>query len=600
MGYSTYELETKIRLVYMDQGKSELITRGTQQVYEINGKRIKIRYALAHIGEEVVLGLNWLRQTNPDVDWVQGTVKWRPDQRPCVVLAVQARKARKQIIQSEIASNEPPEWVKGKHPEVLKEGERGKLPPKRPGFDYKISMKEGWVPRRERPRKFSYEERQMFKELARDMVGRGFWTPNSRSAQCAQMLWAAKAGGKKRPCIDYRYVNTGMHDDAYPVPVIRDLMMDMAGKRYLTSLDLPNAYNSIRIADDSTKQALAFQCGDQQYEPEVMQFGSKTAVAWFQRFINHVLRRNIGKGVLAYLDNIIVYGETQEEHDRLLDEVLTDLWAEELRVRPEKCEWNKREVLFCGYLVSADSIRLDPEKLRAIREWTIQLDAPEAEKRTAVREFLGFCNFYKQHADHFSDIAIPLTALTSKAYPWRWGEREQLAFEKLKEAIMLSPVMMAHDPSKKVVVNCDASDEAIAGCVQQRSKNGMLRPLGFYSKKLNPAEKNYTVHDKELLAIVKTFESFRHWLHGTKEPVEVWSDHAALKHFLTTTKLTQRHARWAEKLGEFRFKIFHIEGKRNQAADALSRKDTHGGQAKREEKVRPLKTEHFGKTPSVR
>lgn len=591
-GFKTYSLTRKIRLVYMDKKKSEIIERGTQQTYDINGKRVRIRYALADIGEDVVLGLNWLKQMNPDVDWQQGTIKWR-NEEAATVLAVQGRKARKRIIQSEIASNDAPEWVKNKHRGVISEKAQGVLPPHRPGFDYVIKMKPEWTPKRERTRKFSHEERQMFKELAEKQVADGYWAPNSRSPQCSQMLWAAKAGGKKRPCTDYRYVNTGIIDDAYPVPVIRDLMMDIAGKPFLTSLDLPNAYYNIRIGDQFTKQMLAFQCGDQQYEPEVVQFGSKTAVAWFQRFITHVLRRNIGKGVLAYLDNIIVYANTQEEHDRILDEVLTDLWKEDLRIRPEKCEWNKQEVLFCGFLVSAEGIRLDPAKLQAIEEWKINLNAPEAAMRTAVREFLGFCNFYKQHVDHYSDIAIPLTALTSKTNPWKWGDAEQLAFDKLKEAILLCPVTAVFDHTKGLDVNTDASDGAIAGCVQQRDKNGNLRPLGFYSKKLNPAERNYTVHDKELLAIVKTFDAFRHWLHGTKEPVKVWSDHSALKHFLTTTKLTQRHARWAEKLGEYRFKIYHLPGRQNQAADALSRKDLHDGRKLGSGGVAPLSPDHF-------
>lgn len=594
-GFPTYELRNRIRLVFMDKGKSEVITHGTQQIYDIGGRRIRIRYALADIGEDMVLGLNFLRQTNPDVDWHQGTVRWREQpQQDTTILCVAARRARKRIVQSEIPSNEPPEWVKRKHAEKLLPKPRKQLPPSREGFDYKITMKPGWEPKRERPRKFSTEERQAFKDLAKaHEEDIGDWQRESNSPQCSQMLWAAKAGGKKRPCVDYRYVNTGIVDDAFPVPVIRDLMMDIAGKKHLTSLDLPNAYNEVRITDPFTQQMLAFQCGDHQYEPKVMQFGSKTAVAWYQRFITHVLRRNVGRGVAVYLDNIIIYADTQEEHDRLLDEVLQDLWTEGLRVRPEKCEWNKNEVMFCGYMVSADGIRLDPEKLRAIAEWEIRQDAPEAAKKTAVREFLGFCNFYKNHVDHYSEIAIPLTALTSKNYPWRWGDAEELSFRKLKEAIMLSPVVGAHDPELPKEVNTDASDDAIAGCVQQRDKNGNLRPIGFYSKKLNPAERNYTVHDKELLAIVKTFEAYRHWLHGTKDPVKVWTDHSALKWFLTTTKLTQRHARWAEKLGEFRFKILHIPGRQNRAADALSRKDTHDGVERKSGGVSPLTPDHF-------
>ncbi len=596
MKFARYELKEKLRLVYMDGSRSEVITHGTQQTYSFHGRKMRIRYAIADIDEDIVLGLNWLRQCNPVIDWVRETISWRPPQETTTkVLAIQARGARKRIVQSDIKHNEPPEWVKRHHAAVLMPRKRGTLPPSRGELDYVIKMKEDWKPRREKPRRFSDEERKMFRALAEDMVEQGFWIPNSKSPQCSQMLWAAKAGGKKRPCHDYRYVNTGIVDDAYPVPVISDLMMDLAGKKHLTSLDLPNAYYNILISDPFTRQMLAFQCGEQQYEPAVVQFGSKTAVAWFQRFITWVLRRNIGKGVMAYLDNIVIYADTQEEHDRLVKETLDDLYKEDLRVRPEKCEWDKQEVFFCGYLVSADGIRLDPAKLEAVRDWKIDQSAPEAQKRTAVREFLGFCNFYKTHVDHYSDIAIPLTDLTAPRKPWKWGDREELAFRALKQAILLSPVVKPRDHTKPAVVHTDASDDAVAGVVQERGADGTLRPLGFYSKKLNPAERNYTVHDKELLAIVRTFEAFRHWLHGTKDPVEVWSDHAALRHFLTTTKLTQRHARWAEKLGEFRFKIFHLPGRANRAADALSRKESHSGQAVQKGGVSPLSAEHFAR-----
>jgi hypothetical protein len=591
-GHKLVPLKRKMQLRYMDGSKSPIATHGTSQGYKINGKKLKIHYVVAEIQDNVVLGLNFLAKANPLIDWTEGKLQWRA-QPPTTILAVQARKARKTIIQSEIRHNEPPDWVKQKHRAVMIPRGKGRLPPSRGELDYVIKMKPDWKPRRDKPRRFSDEERKMFRALAEEQVATGFWIPGSKSPQCSQMLWAAKAGGKKRPCHDYRYVNTGIIDDAYPVPVISDLMMDLAGKKYLTSLDLPNAYYNILISDPFTRQMLAFQCGEQQYEPAVVQFGSKTAVAWFQRFITWVLRRNVGKGVLAYLDNIVVYADSQEEHDRLLSETLEDLLKEDLRIRPEKCEWNKEEVFFCGYLISADGIRLDPAKLQAIRDWRIELNAPESEKRTAVREFLGFCNFYKTHVSHFSDIAIPLTELTSKNKPFVWGLREQTSFDMLKKAILLSPTTKPRDHSKPIEAHTDASDGAIAGCVSERAPNGTLRPLGFYSKKLNPAERNYTVHDKELLAIVKTFEAFRHWLHGTKEPVKVWSDHAALKHFLTTTKLTQRHARWAEKLGEYRFKIFHLPGRANRAADALSRKDSHDGKQIESGGVRPLSQENF-------
>lgn len=590
---ATYRLRYPINIQYMDGSMGTPITRATWQTFHINGKRVRISYLVADIPEGFVLGLHFLRELNPDINWQTSTVTWRTPSDGGGKTLILARKARKQIIQGEIASNEAPDWVKRDFAPELRPREKGTLPPHREGFDYEVTMKESFRPRRERPRQHSAEERRMFEELGRIEEAKGFWTIG-KGPQCCQMLWAAKAGGKKRPCIDYRPINAHMKDDTYPVPVIRELMMDLAGKKWLTSLDLPAAYNEIRTKNQETKELLAFQCGDKQYEPEVMQFGSKTAVAWFQRFIMYVLRRNIGRGVLAYLDNIIIYCDTEEEHDVKIREVMEDLRAEDLRVRPEKCEWKKQEVQFCGFLVSAEGIRLDPEKLRAIGEWEIpheRRDLTEAQKKTAVREFLGFCNFYKDHTHRYSEIAVPLTELTKPTKKFGWGEKEETSFRLLKTAIMSSPVLNVYNETLGLETHTDACDTAIAGIVEQRGVDGKLKPIGFYSKKLSPAEQNYTVHDKELLAIVNTFKKFRHWLHGSPAPIVAWSDHSALRHFLTTTKLSQRHARWAEALGEFRFEIRHVPGRANRAADALSRKEE--GQFENREIARPLREDHF-------
>ena len=593
MGLRKERLTHRMGLQLMNGSMGRDITHMTVQTFRFtatNGPRImRIEFLIADIAEGFVLGHNWLKQINPMIDWQTEQLAWRHTNKPPSSgggIIISARRARKQIIQGAIQSNEPPEWVKREHAAVLRPREPGTLPPHRQGFDYELRMKPGFKPQRDKPRRWNSDEREAFRRLAEESLREGYWRV-SRSPQAVQMLWAAKAGGEKRPCTDYRRLNAWMEDDAYPVPNIRDLMMDIAGSSHLTSLDIPKAYHEIRVKDGRTRELLAFQCGDEIYEPEVMQFGSKTAVAWFQRFINHVLRRNLGKGVLAYLDNIIIYAKTQKEHDRLLREALEDLEANGLRVKPEKCEWDKPEVQFCGFLVSADGVRLDPEKLAAVRDWPSPKHATE--KKTAVREFLGFCNFYRDHIHRFSEIAAPLTSLTSKTTPWEWGKAEEASFQLLKVAVVTAPVVGQYDPTKPIEFHTDASDKAIAGIAEQRDSEGKLRPLGYHSKKLNAAEQNYPTHDKELLAVVQTLRKFHHWCAGK---VKVWTDHAALRHFLTTTQLTQRHARWAQELGEYHLEIAHVAGRANRAADALSRSGG-GGVNDSREVMRPLRQEHF-------
>jgi len=588
-------LKEPVNIEYMDGKAGRPITHATWQRIRIeaeNGDRwFTIKYLCADIPEGMVLGRSWLGYANPDINWVSGQLRWRPMRKVMQARrmnTIKAAKARQQIIQGEIQHNEAPDWVKTRFPDVLAP-QPTKLPPSRPGFDYEVKLRPGFTPRRQPNRSYSPQERRMFADLAAMEREAGRWEL-SDSPQAVQMLWAAKAGGEKRPCIDYRPLNAWIPDDAFPIPVIKDLMTDIAGCTHITSLDLPKAYWSIRVKDDRSKDLLSFYCNNALYRPTVMQFGSKSAVAHFQRFITHVLRDLIGRGVHAYLDNIVVYAKTQEEHDRLLAATLEALRKEHLSIQPKKCEWDKEEVQFCGFLVSTEGIRMDPEKLKAIAEWEPPRQGG-ATAKTKVREFLGFCNFYRDGIDKFSDIAHPLTTLTGATVPWTWGQPQEASWALLKTAILAAPVRAAYNEFLPIELYTDASDKAVSATIEHRYACGHRRPIAFYSRKLNSAEQNYTVHDKELLAIVKAFQHFHSWVHGSPSPVKVWSDHKALQHFLTTTKLTQRHARWAETLGEYQFQIQHVPGRSNAAADALSRKDddgttTGGG-------VSPLNKNHF-------
>jgi hypothetical protein len=574
-------LREPVRLRYMNGETGELITQVAYHKCTIEGtngrRKFLIKYLVADIPEGFVLGLNWLKFANPIPDFREESLTWRENlgfetKEPMGSRILWARKARQRIIASEIASNEPPDWVKKNHPRVLVTKDVG-LPPRRGVLDYQIKMKPGFIPRIEPARRFSNEQDQMFRALAEKEEAAGRWVVYPGINQAANMLMAAKAGGEQRPCTGYVYLNKWMEDDGYPIPNMRDLIEQVARSRIFSSVDLPKAYNHVRIADEASERLLSFHCAGKLYSPRVMQFGSKTAVAHYQRFIMHVLGDVIGHGCIAYLDNVVIHADTQEEHDKILDIVLSRLENNDLTIQPKKCEWSKEEVQFCGFMVGKDGIRLDPEKLKAISEW--KPPAPEmsvALKKTKVREFVGFCNFYRDGMDHYSDIAEPLTTLTSPSAPWEWGTKQQNAFENLKTLAISAPVRAAFVFGRDTEIFTDASDKGTAAAIHQIGEDGKSRPVAFFSKKLNPAQQNYTVHDRELLAIVQTFEKFYTWLHGTKNPIKVWSDHSALKYWLDKTKRTGRTARWGEILGEFNFQIHHIPGRENRAADALSRK----------------------------
>lgn len=597
--WAFYKLQKPTILEYMDGRQSEELWYATKQTFRMgppgDRRTMTIEYRLCNISDSLVLGDNWLQKVDPVISFQRRTWAWRDPVSPDFVgvraatEAFAAMKARKRIIQSSIDYNEPPAWITDQFASIMGARAPGDLPPHRPGIDYDFEMKEDWLPRREKPRRFSPEEKKMFRELARNETNdfSGWRWEYSKSPQSAQMLWAAKAGEQKRPCIDYRRLNSGMKDDTGPLPSIEAMIQDMAGYKYLTSIDIPKAYHEIRIADGGVtlkdgsfvtyRQLLAFQCGDQLFEPTVMQFGTKTAVPHFQRFMQQTLRDHWGRGVYAYLDNIIIGANDLQTLQNLERDVLNSLANEHLRIEPRKCEWHKTRVQFCGFLIGGGKVLLDPAKLQAIHEWTIPHaeQIPEGEKRTAVREFIGFCNFYREAVPRFSLIAAPLTALMGPKYPWRWGDIEQRSFEATKSAIIESVERTAFDEKAPKVVHADASQiGSVSGGVSQ-VVNGKLQLLGCYSRKLSDTEMRYTVTELELMAIVEIMEKMRHWLHACPHEIKVFSDHAALK-TLETTPLDPKRARWVIGLCEFRFKIHHIPGRENRAADALSRIGTHG------------------------
>lgn len=621
--FKTTPLEKQLRLRYMDGTISNPITRKTTQTFWIEGRLTTPEYLVADIDEEIVLGLDWLRKYNPIIDWKRETLEWRDNEKQEIlarqaarslrliteragaqdtgsVLAsypvtgtqlstLRARKARKRIVQAEIKYNDPPAWVLRDHAGALGTRQPGTLPPRRPEWDYKVQMKPDFVPRKEKGRRFSPEERRMFADLAAVETNHspdGWRWTKSKSPQCSQMLWAAKAGGEKRPCTDYRRLNSGMVDDGWPLPKIKDMVDDAARKKILSSLDIPKAYYELRTHPE-TKWLLAFQCGNEQYEPEVMQFGTKTAVQWWQRFLCHVLRKHLGKGVHVYLDNILIYADTQEEHDKLLRDVLLALEEENLTVNEKKCEWQKDQVQFCGFSIGSRGILMDETKVEAIKDWNIPHGEKisEGESRTFVREFLGFTNFCKDVIPEYSKIAAPLTDLVSPKVPFVWDERVERAFQGLKDAFCKAPVIMPFVDEAPKEVFTDASDVALGGIVCQRV-NGKLQVIAFWSKKLSNTEQRYSVHDRELMALRTCFVKHRHWLHGAPGKVVAWTDHSALRHFMKSTEWKDRQVRWGNDLGEFNLEIRHLPGRSNRAADALSRKHYSGSSKKeREEQV---------------
>jgi hypothetical protein len=446
------------------------------------------------------------------------------------------------------------------------------LPPYRGEADHHIRLKTGpdgkppelpWGPLYNMPRDHLLEIR---KQVV-DLMDKG-WIRVSSSSAAAPVLLAKKPGGGWRFCVDYRALNKITKQDRYPLPLVKETLRSLAGAKWLTKLDVRAAFHRIRIAEGD-EHLTAFRTRFGLFEWLVCPFGLAGAPATFQRYINNALGPTLGDYVTAYLDDVLVYsGGSRKDHMRKVREVLRRLRDAGLNLDLKKCAFAVKEVKYLGYIVEAGvCVRPDPEKIKAIREW-------EAPRRVrGVRSFLGFANFYRDFIPNFSEKAAPLTRLTRKNVPFRWGKEEQEAFDALKATFISEPILAQWDPERETIVEADCSGTALGGCLSQRGEDGVLYPVAYHSAKLSPAERNYTIHDKELLAIISCLKAWSAELRSVAAPFTILTDHKNLEYFSQPRPISERQARWAETLSLFNFELKYRPGSQASRPDALSRRE---------------------------
>jgi hypothetical protein len=300
-----------------------------------------------------------------------------------------------------------------------------------------------------------------------------------------------------------------------------------------------------------------------------MPFGLANAPAMFQRFIQHVLCEYLDVCCFVYIDDILIFSKTEEDHLIALRNVMSKLCEYSLKASLSKCEFFSLQVTFLGFDITKDGLKMNSKKLNTIADWPFPSNLKE------LRRFLGFTNFYRNFIPRFSNVAGPLTTLTKKDKQSQIAQRPEGAvgaFDELKRLFTVNPLLMHFDFEKDRVLHVDSSGYAIAGVLSQPDRLGKLRPVSYFSRKLLDWERSWQVFDLELLAIVLAFEEWRAWLMGTKNPVQVYSDHSNLLYFKTAKYLSPKQARWAAFLDMFNMLIYHISGVKNPA-DAPSRRE---------------------------
>ena len=415
------------------------------------------------------------------------------------------------------------------------------LPPSRGSLDHAIKLRQengkSLTPPWGALYNMSREELLVLRKTLTDLLKKG-WIRPSNSPAASPVLFARKPNGGLRLCVDYRGLNAITVPDRYPLPLFKETLRQLSKSKWFTKLDVKSAFHRLRIKEGD-EWMTAFRCRLGLFEWLVTPFGLINAPASFQRYINEQLRENLDINATAYMDDILIYtGSSEDDHWKTVREILNKLSKAGLYLDIDKCEFLRKEVKYLGYVIRAgESLTVDPAKVKSILEWK----PPTSVK--GVRSFLGFANFYRCFVKNFADLAGPLTALTKKNVVWHWGKEENDAFESLKKIFISKPVLAQWDPEYDTVLETDSSGYALGGCLSQVDPKGTLRPVAYYSRRLNSAEVNYPIHDKEMLAIVSCLQEWKAELLSVENPFTILTDHKNLGYFSTKRLLNELQVR---------------------------------------------------------
>ena len=298
----------------------------------------------------------------------------------------------------------------------------------------------------------------------------------------------------------------------------------MQKAKYYTELDLQGGYHNLRMKEGHEYKA-ALQMNRGLFKPLILLEGLMNGPAVFQAMMDDIFRDKISEGILViYIDNIWILDNDIERLRTETREVLQRLRQHGIACKPEKCKFEQTRIECLGTIIEGGKASMDPIKVEGVQNWPI----PHTVKD--VQSFLGFANFYRRFIKSFSEIARPLHELMRKGEQWNWNEERQQAFDALKGAFTKGPILIAPDTAKPFRLETDASNYATGAILSQQGEDEKWHPVGYFSKGLNEAERNYEIYDKELAAIVKALEAYQHLLEGAEHPVEILTDHRNLEH----------------------------------------------------------------------
>ena len=371
----------------------------------------------------------------------------------------------------------------------------------------------------------------------------------STSEWAAPIVLVKKKDGSLRLCVDYRRLNSASLTDAYPMPRIDDMIDQLGKAKFITTLDLTRGYWQVPVAS-SDRHKTAFITPFGLYQFTKMPFGLQGAPATFQRMMDRLIQ-GLQEFASAYLDDLVIYSDSWEDHLLHIRQVLQCLQDAGLTAKPKKCQFGIKQCSYLGHIVGNGVVQPELDKVEAVRSFAIP------QTKTSIRAFLGLTGYYRRFIQDYATIALPLTDLTKKTAPNQvhWDSNCDRAFKKLKELLCSSPILQSPDFARPFILQTDASDRGVGAVLTQRDDSGQEHPVCYYSRKLLPREQRYSTVEKELLAIKLATSAFRVYLLG--RPFTIVTDHRSLEWLERLKENNARLTRWSLALQPYNFIIKH-------------------------------------------
>ena len=422
------------------------------------------------------------------------------------------------------------------------------------------------APVQQRPYRASPEAKGIISEKVQEMLEHNIIEP-SQSEWHSPVVLVQKKNKEYRFAVDFRRVNSLVQKKIYPLPKMEDIFdtLGEAKAKYYSVVDMFNGYWQQKLHPD-TKHKTAFTCHEGVFEFNKLPFGLSNSPHSFQLALSEVLRGLNWKIALVYMDDILIFSRSFEEHLQHLAALFDKLKEANLKLKPTKCRFAAKEVKFLGHVLSKDGIAVDTSKTDAVSTF------PKPQNTTDVRSFLGLANYYRRFVKGFSRIATPLNRLLIKGAKFVWTEECDTAFQELKNLLTTPPILAFPNFSKDFILYTDASQVAIGYVLGQKDTKGREQVISYGGRSLRGCEKNYCIRDLEFLALIEGVKQYHVYLTGRK--FKIYTDHEALQHIqkIPEAERTGRIARWLMFLQSYDCEIIYKKGSKHGNADALSRR----------------------------